>query len=51
MTRGQVLVTIESMKLQTALVASRDGVVAEVAVSEGEAISKDQLLVRLDEGA
>ena len=51
-TAGQPLVTIESMKLQAALGAPRDGVVAEVAVAEGQVFDRDQLLLRLrdDEG-
>lgn len=46
-TRGQTLVTIESMKLQTALAAPRDGVVEEILTPEGELFDKDALLVRL----
>lgn len=44
---GAVIVTIESMKLQTALAAPRDGVIAEVAVIEGDRFDKDAVLVRL----
>lgn len=46
--RGQPLVTIESMKLQTALVAPRDGVVAAVLRAEGETFEKDEIVVRLE---
>ncbi|MDO9526837.1 MAG: biotin/lipoyl-containing protein [Gemmobacter sp.] len=44
---GDVIVTIESMKLQTALIAPRDGHVAEVTVAEGETFEKDAVIVRL----
>lgn len=46
--RGQTLVTIESMKLQTALGAPRDGIVAELLVAEGGVFDKDALLIRLE---
>lgn len=45
--RGETVVTIESMKLQTALAAPRDGVVAEVLKSAGETFDKDAVLARL----
>ena len=48
-TRGTILVTIESMKLQTALPTPRDGVVAEIQFREGDTFDKDQILVRLEE--
>ena len=44
---GAVIVTIESMKLQTALVAPRAGVVADIAVASGDRFDKDAVLVRL----
>lgn len=44
---GDAILTIESMKLQTVLLAPCAGVVAEIAVSEGEAFEKDQMLARL----
>jgi acetyl/propionyl-CoA carboxylase alpha subunit len=47
--RGETIVTIESMKLQTALVAPRDGVVAEILRKEGETFEKDEVIVRLVE--
>jgi len=47
-TRGQTLVTIESMKLQTALGAPRDGIVAEVLIAESGMFEKDAVLIRLD---
>ena len=47
-TRGQPLITIESMKLQTALPAPRDGIVAEVLKAEGETFEKDEVVVTLE---
>lgn len=46
--RGDTLVTIESMKLQTALPAPRDGVVAQIRRSEGETFEKDEVIVLLE---
>jgi biotin carboxyl carrier protein len=46
--RGEALVTIESMKLQMALAAPRDGVIAALPRSEGETIEKDEIVVRLE---
>lgn len=47
-TRGMALVTIESMKLQTALLAPRDGIVAEVKRAEGGTFEKDEVIVTLE---
>lgn len=47
-TRGQTVATIESMKLQTALVAPRDGVIAEVLRSAGETFDKDAVIALLE---
>ena len=44
---GEVIVTIESMKLQTALTAPRDGMIAEITAAEGETFDKDAVIVRL----
>jgi biotin carboxyl carrier protein len=46
--RGETIVTIESMKLQTALIAPRDGVIAELYRKEGESFEKDEMIVRLE---
>jgi 3-methylcrotonyl-CoA carboxylase alpha subunit len=46
--RGETIVTIESMKLQTALVAPRDGVIAELNRKEGESFEKDEVIARLE---
>lgn len=46
-TRGEIVLTIESMKLQTALTVPRDGIIAAVLRAEGEKFEKDEILVRL----
>jgi biotin carboxyl carrier protein len=46
--RGETIVTIESMKLQTALVAPRDGRIAELLRAEGEMFEKDEVIIRLE---
>lgn len=48
-TRGEIVLTIESMKLQTALSAPRDGVIAAVLRGEGEKFEKDEVIVKLEE--
>jgi biotin carboxyl carrier protein len=48
--RGQPLVVIESMKMQTTLAAGRDGTVAELPVAAGEAFNRGALLARLAAG-
>ena len=45
--RGQVLLVIESMKMQLGIEARRDGVVAEVARDVGQTFDRDAVLVRL----
>jgi biotin carboxyl carrier protein len=46
--RGETILTIESMKLQMALNAPRDGVIAELPVREGDVFDKDAVLARLE---
>src|ERR1700751_4190316 len=46
--RGETVVTIESMKLQTALAAPRDGRLLEVLKKAGETFDKAELLARLE---
>lgn len=50
-TRNQVLVVLEAMKMQYEIAAPREGVIAEVAVSEGQQVKGDVLLVTLEEEA
>jgi biotin carboxyl carrier protein len=49
--RGEAVVTIESMKLQTALVAPRDGIIAAILRQEGETFDKDEVVARLEKPA
>ncbi|MFN8216026.1 MAG: biotin carboxylase N-terminal domain-containing protein [Solirubrobacterales bacterium] len=46
---GDVLVVLESMKMELAIQSPRDGVVAEVAVASGDQIARGQVLVALAE--
>ncbi|MCF4099386.1 pyruvate carboxylase [Maritalea mediterranea] len=46
---GDVLLSIEAMKMETAIHAESDGVVAEVLVKPGDQIDAKDLLVRLEE--
>lgn len=45
---GQLLLTIESMKLQTAITASQSARVAEICVSAGASFDQGDALVRLE---
>lgn len=45
--RGDKIVTIESMKLQTALVAPRDGIVEALLKNEGQTFERDEIIARL----
>ena len=47
-TRGETIVTIESMKLQTALPAPRDGMIAAILRGQGEVFDKDEVIVTLE---
>ena len=49
--RGETLVVMESMKMETTLVAPRDGVVAHVSATEGAQVSGGATLVALEEDA
>ena len=44
---GDLLLTLEAMKMETSLTASEDGVVSEILVKPGEAVDSKQLLVVL----
>jgi biotin carboxyl carrier protein len=46
--RGETVLTIESMKLQTALASPRDGVVGAILKGEGETFEKDEIVARLE---
>jgi pyruvate carboxylase len=45
--KGDKLLTLEAMKMQTTIYASADGVVEEIAVALGETVESKDLLVRL----
>lgn len=45
--KGQVLVVLEAMKMEHALTASRDGVIAETLVQEGRQVKAADVLIRL----
>lgn len=49
-TAGTVLMVIESMKLETSIRASHDGVVDRVHVREGESFDRDAILITLSQG-
>jgi len=42
---GDILLSIEAMKMETALHAERDGTIAEVLVAKGEQIDAKDLLI------
>ena len=44
---GDVVMIIESMKMEIPIEAEDDGVLSEILVAEGEAVSEDQVLARL----
>ena len=45
--KGQTLLVMESMKMETTIVAPRDGVIADVQVSPGQTFDKDAVLLSL----
>lgn len=45
--KGQALMVIESMKLETTLLAPRDGVVDAIPVATGKTFERDSILLRL----
>jgi biotin carboxyl carrier protein len=48
---GETLVVLESMKMELAIQAPADGVVADVFVATGDRVAQSQPLVALVEGA
>ena len=50
MAKGEVLVVLEAMKMEHALTAPRDGVVAEVLVAAGAQVTDGALLLALEPG-
>jgi len=49
--KGDRLAVLEAMKMEHVLVAARDGIVAEVLVTEGAQVEAGAALIRLEEGA
>lgn len=45
---GEKLAVIEAMKMENILLATQDGVVAEVAATKGESLSVDQVIIRFE---
>ena len=45
--KGQTLLVMESMKMETTIVAPRDGLIGEVHVAPGQTFDKDAVLVSL----
>lgn len=46
--KGQTLLVMESMKMETTIVAPRDGIIAEVLVDAGQTFDKDAVLLALE---
>ena len=46
--RGQNLVILESMKMESGVPSPIDGVIAEVKVEKGQAVEADQVLVKFE---
>ena len=44
----EVLIIVESMKMEIPIVAESAGVVSEVDVGEGDPVADDQLVIQLD---
>jgi biotin carboxyl carrier protein len=49
-TTGTVLIVIESMKLETQIRASQDGIVERLHVRDGDSFDRDAILVTLSQG-
>jgi propionyl-CoA carboxylase alpha chain len=47
-TAGQKLAAIEAMKMENTLLATQDGVVAEICANVGESLAVDQLIIRFE---
>lgn len=44
----EVLIIVESMKMEIPIVAERAGVVSEIYVGEGDPVADDQLVIQLE---
>lgn len=47
-TENQALVIVEAMKMETEIVASQDGVIKKITVTEGQKVESGELMVTLD---
>ena len=47
--KGQIIVTVESMKMQSHIVASVAGMISDLKVTEGETVEEGQLICYLTE--
>ncbi|NKF20991.1 acetyl-CoA carboxylase biotin carboxyl carrier protein subunit [Solimonas marina] len=47
-TKGQTLLVMESMKMETTIAAPRDGVIADVSYEKGQTFDRDALLLSLE---
>jgi pyruvate carboxylase len=45
---GDLLLTLEAMKMETAIIAPRDGTIAELAVKAGQAVDAKELLLAIE---
>nr|WP_321451331.1 biotin/lipoyl-containing protein [uncultured Carboxylicivirga sp.] len=46
--KGEVLLTLEAMKMQNEIVAPLDGVISKIHIKEGDNVLKDQMLIEID---
>jgi 3-methylcrotonyl-CoA carboxylase alpha subunit len=49
-TKGQVVAVMEAMKMEHAIIAPNDGVVAELLYAVGEQVAEGAALLQLNEG-
>ncbi|WP_419174559.1 biotin/lipoyl-containing protein [Desulfosediminicola sp.] len=45
--KGEPVLVLEAMKMENIITAKRDGVIAEICVSAGEAVTQDQVLITM----
>lgn len=48
---GDTLVILESMKMEIPVVSEYDGVIARIAVNEGDVVQEGDLIARVEAGA
>jgi len=46
--KGEVLLTLEAMKMQNEIVAPVDGVVSQIHIKQGDNVLKDQMMIEID---